>query len=190
MLIHLKMLNKYHKKGFAYNTLMMLFFYFVIIFFVAGLLYFFVYGVVGNDISTTDLTVALFLDQLYELPAVVTVVHDETGRVQSSTIDLERFSSSELERDLAAAFTYEEQPRLAAELRLQQFDGKPVRYQGTDVLPVYYQQSWYGRWKVLTGSMFRGSGGVDRYIDKRVVTLVTDTGKQEQGLLIVTVLIP
>lgn len=180
-----------NNKGFAYNTLMMLFFYFVIVFFTAGLLYFFAYGVAGKDSSTTDLTVALFLDQLYELPNVVTVVEDETGRMQSSTILLEHFSSLTLDDFFTTTtFSSQEQPRLAAELRLQHLDSQPVFLHDIEISPAYYSKQWYDRWNILPSSLFRGKGSVDRYVDKRIVTLITDTGERKQGLLIVTVLIP
>ena len=164
---------------------------------------FLVNSAITMEINTFNAESELFIQQLLYSDALMLNNH-ETGRFYPAIIDLDKFTSPEVEEALNNSIHYEYNRVVAAKITLLDSDGStytkssgyiPIEipidessYEHTIVSPIYFNKEMYNQWKG-TPSWIPGPGGV-KDKKKNIFVLIKEDNELKEGYLKFEVIIP
>tara|TARA_Y100000310_G_C20683655_1_gene817622 strand:+ start:1461 stop:2048 length:588 start_codon:yes stop_codon:yes gene_type:complete len=186
----------------SYNELMA-FIRILLLIIVMFAIIFLVNSTITLEVNTFDAEAELFIQQVLYSNALILNDH-ETGRSYPAIIDLDKFTSTEVEKALNNSIHYEYTRKIAAKLTLLDSDGSlytkslgyiPVgisidepSYEDAIISPIYFNKEMYTKWKGIP-SWIPGPGGV-KAKPKNIFVLIKEGSQLNQGYLKFEVIIP
>lgn len=129
-----------------------------------------------DKLDVQQIESSLLLDRILYSRNCISYVNPDTTRSYPGIIDLNRFSSDNLE----SCLYYEDENRNnAAKLILEDLDGNSIK-------TVFYNKKWYENWYPLIG--ISGSGGTKLFSERNYVLIKEDDGLKKAKLITYTII--
>ena len=180
-----------NKKGMTYETLLMLLFNSMVVIMIAISMVIMVNTSIVRKVNTVGLEAELMIQEIMDVPGLLSEYNPETKRMYKGKVIAKSFAQNEeMEINLNERFEYGTFNIAAAQLKIMDLNLQPIEFRGEPLSPVYYHKEWYDRWAVLSESRLKGVGGVDKYMRRKLVTIIGDDGKETNGVVEITLTLP
>tara|TARA_Y100000310_G_C20701769_1_gene830628 strand:- start:8302 stop:8889 length:588 start_codon:yes stop_codon:yes gene_type:complete len=192
-----------NKKAILSFNVLMAFIRILLLIIVMFAIVFLVNSAITLETNTFDIESELFIQQLLYSDALMLNNH-EIGRFYPAIIDLTKFTSVEVEKNLNNSIHYEYSRIVAAKITLLDSGGSiytkslgyipigiPIAessYKNNIISPIYFNKERYSQWKGIP-SWIPGPGGV-KDKKKNIFVLIKEGSQFKKGYLKIELIIP